>query len=379
MKIFYIYTALTTKGGADRVISNKANYLSEHGYDISIVTDSQNGREPAFPLSQKVKLINLDIDFGKEYGHGFVYRIFMYYMLMRIYQKKITSLLFNERPDIVITTMGRDLDFLTSVKDGSIKIGEAHTNKKFLRNFHLLEQRGFPFNHIAKYWRYKMEKNVRKLNAIVLLTKEDENSWKGLTRTYMINNAVPFYPEKTSTCENKQAIIIGRYNDAKGYEYLIEAWDIVNKKYPDWKINIYGSGEYYNIVYKAIHDRNLQNVMIMNEPTDGIMNKYLESSIYVMSSRYEGFGMVLLEAMACGVPCVAFDCPYGPRNIIRNGEDGILVEYLNSQALADSICQLIENKELRKEMGIKARTNVQRFSQESIMNQWIQLFNSLVK
>ncbi len=224
-----------------------------------------------------------------------------------------------------------------------------------------------------------MEKNVRKLNAIVLLTKEDENSWKGLTRTYMINNAVPFYPEKTSTCENKQAIIIGRYNDAKGYEYLIEAWDIVNKKYPDWKINIYGSGEYYNIVYKAIHDRNLQNVMIMNEPTDGIMNKYLESSIYVMSSRYEGFGMVLLEAMACGVPCVAFDCPYGPRNIIRNGEDGILVEYLNSQALADSICQLIENKELRKEMGIKARTNVQRFSQESIMNQWIQLFNSLVK
>ncbi len=377
MKIFYIYTALTTKGGADRIISNKANYLSEHGYDISIITDSQNGRAPAFPLSERVKLIDLNIDFGKEYGHSFAYRIFMYFILMRKYKKATKELVFSEKPDIIITTLGRDLDFITSIKDGSIKIGEAHTNKKYLRNLHLLEQRKFPFNFIARYWRHKMEKNVSKLNAIVLLTKEDENSWKGLTKTYVINNFVPFYPKSTSTCTNKQAIIVGRYNNAKGYKYLIDAWDRVNKRHPDWIINIYGSGEYYDIVKKEIHDRNLENVMIMNEPTDDIINKYLNSSIYVMSSRYEGFGMVLLEAMACGVPCVAFDCPYGPRNIIKNGEDGILVKYLDSKALADSICQLIENEELRKYMGNKSRINIQRFSKESIMNQWIQLFNSL--
>lgn len=379
MKIFYIYTALIIKGGADRVISNKANYLSEHGFDVSIVTDSQNDREPSFPLSSKVNLINLDINFEKEYEHGFFYRAYLYYRLMKTYRKKVKKLLFNEKPDIVITTMGRELDFITSIKDGSVKIGEAHTNKKFLRNFHLLEQKGFPFNYIATYWRHKMEKNVRQLKAIVLLTKEDENSWKGFTKTFLINNSVPFYPKDASTCENKQAIIVGRYNDAKGYKYLIEAWDIVNKKHPDWKINIYGSGEYYDIVFKAIHERKLQNVMIMNEPTDIIINKYLESSIYVMSSKYEGFGMVLLEAMACGVPCVAFDCPYGPRNIIHNGEDGILVKYLDSQALADNICILIENEKLRKKMGAKAKVSIQRFSEESIMNQWIHLFNSLTK
>ena len=109
----------------------------------------------------------------------------------------------------------------------------------------------------------------------------------------------------------------------------------------------------------------------MNNPTDHIMEEYLKSSIYVMSSVFEGFAMVLLEAMSCGLPCVSFDCPYGPRNVITDGEDGFLVEYLNSQALADQICNLIENEELRKRMGSNGRRNVLRFSRETIMPQWV--------
>ena len=115
----------------------------------------------------------------------------------------------------------------------------------------------------------------------------------------------------------------------------------------------------------------------MNNPIDHIMEEYLKSSIYVMSSVFEGFAMVLLEAMSCGLPCVSFDCPYGPRNVITDGEDGILVEYLNSQALADNICKLIENEELRKRMGSNGRRNVLRFSRETIMLQWVELFKSL--
>ena len=108
------------------------------------------------------------------------------------------------------------------------------------------------------------------------------------------------------------------------------------------------------------------------------MEQYLDSSIFVMSSRYEAFPMVLLEAMACGVPCVSFDCPHGPRNIIRNGEDGLLVEYLNPQALADGICRLIEDEALRKQLGAKARQNIQRFSQSVVMHQWTELFDTLI-
>lgn len=377
MKIFYIYTALLTKGGADRVLTEKANWLAEHGYEVGIITDTQMGRPPVFPLSPKVNLINLDIDFAKEYGHPFIIRTYLYYQLMGEYKKKMKAVLMREKPDIVITTMGRDMDFLTDIYKEGVIIGEAHTTKFFLRNFHLLEQRGFPYNIIAKYWRWKMDKKAHRLNGIVLLTKEDADSWKDVNQTFVIPNSLPFEPTQSSRLTSKQAIAVGRYNNAKGYEYLIEAWKTVHQKHPDWIINIYGSGEQKDYVKSLIERNALQDTIIMNEPTDDIMNRYLESSICVVSSRYEGFSMVILESMICGVPVVSFDCPHGPRNIIKNGEDGILVDYLNTDALADNICKLIESSELRKEMGAKAKKNIARFSREKVMKQWTDLFNQL--
>lgn len=379
MKIYYIYTALVTKGGADRVIAEKANWLAEHGHDIAIVTDTQLGREPVFPLSPNVKLIDLAVDFSKEYGHSFPVRIWMYYKLMHQYRKKMKALLMNDRPDIVISTLGRDISFITKLKDGSKKIGEAHTTKHFIRNFHLLEDKNYLFKYLTKFFRWYMDRQVRKLDALVVLTNQDKKDWEHLLPVYVIPNSFPFYPEYPSTCENKQAIIVGRYNSAKGYNYLIDAWREVHKSYPEWIINIFGSGEYKEKVRKQINDYGLQDVVIMNDPTDNIMEEYLKSSIYVMSSVFEGFAMVLLEAMACGLPCVSFDCPYGPRNVITDGEDGFLVDYLNSKALADSICKLIENEALRKQMGKNGRNNVLRYSRESIMPQWISLFESITE
>ena len=378
MKIFYIYTALLTKGGADRVLTEKTNWLAEHGYEVGIITDTQMGRPPVFPLSSKIKLINLDIDFAKEYGHNFLVRTILYYKLMREYKYAMKEVLQKNKPDIVITTMGRDMDFLTDIYHDGIIIGEAHTTKHFLRNFHLLEQKGFPFRQIAWYWRRKMDKNVRKLNGIVLLTKEDAESWKGTNQTFVIPNSLPFEPSNSSELENKQAIAVGRYNNAKGYEYLVEAWKTVHQKHPDWTINIYGSGEQKEMVKTLIKNNDLQESMVMHEPTDDIMDCYLDSSICVVSSRYEGFSMVILESMVCGVPVVSFDCPHGPRNIIKNGEDGILVDYLNTQALAENICKLIENPKLRKTMGEKARSNIKRFTKENVMRQWTDLFNQLL-
>ena len=377
MKIYYIYTALVTKGGADRVIAEKANWLAEHGHEIAIITDTQMGREPVFPLSPKVRLIDLAVDFSQEYGHGFLVRIWMYYKLMRQYRRMVTDVLMKDRPDIVISTLGRDISFITKIKDGSKKIGEAHTTKHFIRNFHLLEQRNVIFKYLTKFFRWHMDRQVNRLDALVVLTTQDQHDWGDKIPIYVIPNSFPFYPDKPSLCENKQAIIVGRYNSAKGYNYLIDAWKIVYQKHPDWIINIFGSGEYEDRVRKQIQDHGLQDVVIMNNPIDHIMEEYLKSSIYVMSSVFEGFAMVLLEAMSCGLPCVSFDCPYGPRNVITDGEDGFLVEYLNSHALADNICKLIENEELRKRMGRQGRHNVLRFSRETIMPQWVELFKSL--
>lgn len=377
MKIFYIYTALTTKGGADRVITEKANWLSEQGHDVAIVTDTQMGRPPVFPLSSKVRLIDLAIDFSREYGHNFLVRTIIYFKLMHVYRKKLSDLLMLEHPDIVITTLGRDISFLTKIKDGSKKIGEAHTTKYFIRNFHLLEKRNLLFKYLTKYFRWSMDRQVGRLDALVVLTEEHRNDWVLDIPVYVIPNSLPFVPERASTCTNKNVIMVGRYNNAKGYDYLISAWGKLHSKHPDWILNVYGSGELHNQVKRWIHDYQLESTIILHEPTDCIMDKYLESSICVLSSRYEGFSMVMLEGMACGVPFVSFDSPHGPRNVIRNGEDGILVEYLNVQALADGICKLIEDEELRKQYGKSARKNILRFSRDIVMKQWEDLFETL--
>ena len=377
MKIFYIYTALLTKGGADRVITEKANWLAEHGYEVGIITDTQMGRPPIFPLSPKVKLHDLAVDFNQEYGHSLPIRILWYFKLMGKYKKELKDYLYKEKPDIVISTLGRDLDFLTTIHDGSIKIGESHIARLYSRNFHLLEQKGGVFKLLAKYGRWKQERCTKKLDALVLLTKQDADSWQGTTKTYVIPNSLPFYPQESSTCENKRAISVGRLSEQKGMEYLIEAWSYVHKSHPDWKLDIYGYGELKEEMTRSIAALNLTDVISINEPTNDIIQKYLESSIYIMSSRFEGFGMVLLEAMACGVPCISFDCPYGPADIIRSGEDGFLVEHLNTRALANSICQLIEQPGLRKQFGEKAKKNIIRYSKDNVMKQWTELFNGL--
>ena len=379
MKIIYIYTALTTVGGADRVLIQKANWLANHGYDVTIVTESQADKPIAFPLSDHTRHVDLGVDFDAEYGHSLPVRAFIYFKLMRAYGKKLKQFILDEKPDIVITTLGRDLEILTSLKDASIKIGETHTTQYHLRNFHLMEQRGGLYKWLAKFYRKRQVSLASKLKALVVLTPQDAKDWENVTKTYVIPNAVSFSPEESAELENKQVIMVGRYNNAKGYDYLIPAWGIVHQRHPEWILNVYGSGELYNDVVHMIQEHCLDGSIILHEPTDHIMEKYLESSICVLSSRYEGFSLVILEGMSCGVPFVSFDCPYGPRNIIHDGEDGILVDYLNIDAFADNICRLIEDPVLRKKMGNAAKRNVKRFGQDEVMKRWTGFFDSLLR
>lgn len=376
MKITYIYTALVTRGGADRVITNKANWLAEHGYDVMIITDTQLGRAPIYPLSPKVVLHDLSIDFSLEYGHSLPVRAWWYFKLMRLYRKKLKEVLMKRRSDVVITTLGRDLDFLTKIHDASVKVGESHIARQFSRNFHIMEQKGGLHKFIAKVWRKKQERDVSKLDALVLLTQADADAWEGVTKTFVIPNPTPFYPKESSTCESHKAICVGRLNEQKGYEYLIDAWSIVCKRYPDWILNVYGSGEIKSRLQDRIREQGLSDTMCIHEPVDNIVEKYLESSLYILSSRFEGFPMVLLEAMSCGLPCVSFDCPNGARDLVLDGKNGLLVEYLNVKQLAEAICRLIENTSLRKQFGKSAKEDVQKYLPDSVMTLWVNLFKS---
>ena len=374
MKILYAVEGVNLPGGYDRIIIEKANYLAEHGQDVIITVASHALAEPYYPISEKVRLVDFNINFHQQYGHNLLFRTYLYFILMRQYRRALKDLLYVERPDIVITTLGREIDFITELHDGSVKIGESHIAKDYVRNLHLMEQRGFVYRMIANYWRKKIDDKVKKLSALVLLTQHDANSWEGLTKTVVIPNSLPFYPLHGSSCENKQVIFVGRLNEQKGLEYLIDTWMKVHRKHPDWLLHMYGDGEQKQLLSQMIKDTGLGHVVNVHQPTHMIMDKYLESSMLLLTSRFEGFALVIIEAMACGLPVVSFDCPWGPAEIISNGDDGFLVEHLNTNEAAKRVCQLIDNPVLRKNMGLKARINIQRYNRDVVMLQWINLF-----
>ena len=319
----------------------------------------------------------MGIDFNSQYRLHGVRRLLTYLKMLQRYKKQLKATLMELHPDIVITAMGRSIDFITDIRDGSVKIGESHSVKDNVRSLNVIERKGGVHRLMARLIRWHVCRKVSQLDALVLLTQEDAAAWTEARRTFVIPNAVSSIPKDAGLLQNKQAIMVARYNDAKGYNYMVEAWAKVHERHPDWTLNVYGSGELHDEVIRWIQQRHLSTSIVLHEPVDDIMERYLESSLSVMSSRYEAFPMVILESMSCGVPVVAFDCPHGPRNIIRDGEDGLLVEYLNPQALADGICRLIEDVPLRKQLGAQARQNVQRFSQATVMQQWMDLFHQL--
>jgi glycosyltransferase involved in cell wall biosynthesis len=380
MKIAYIYPALTTMGGADRVVTEKANYFAETcGYQVFIITAHQMGAPLSFPLSPKVQHIDLAVDFNQQYQYGFVKRGLVYLKLIKLYKQKLATLLPMLKLDIVLTTISRDVDFLTSIRDGSYKFAEAHVSKKYIRNNHLLQQRGGLYALIGKIWAWRLEKAIKQFTGLVVLTHNDALKWESIVKATIIPNAYPFYPAETSNCTSKKVISVGRLEEQKGYDKLVDVWALVHAKHPDWTLTVYGEGSLQPMLTQKITEKHLTHSFIIEKPVRNIIDKYTESSIYVMSSTFEGFGMVLVEAMTCGVPVVSFNCPDGPSEIINVGEDGFLIAPGDIQAMAEKIIYLIENEYARQTMGSNARKNIQRYSPEVVMQQWVQLFEKHVR
>ena len=279
------------------------------------------------------------------------------------------------RPDITVSLLRREINFLTSIKDGSKKVGEIHVNKDHYRNFE-----GNNINIIkqlfSRWWMSNLINKLKKLDKFIVLTETDRKSWIELQNVLIIPNPLAIFPKETSSLDNKQVITVGRYAYEKGFEKLIESWEKVHKKQPEWILKIYGIDIIKNLT-PIIQDKDLQGSIIPMDSTPQIYQAYQDSSIYVCSSRFEGFGMTLIEAMSCGVPCISFDCPHGPRNIITDGKNGYLVEPENVKALAERICHLIEHEELRKEMGKAARKRAEDFQEDKIMQKWVDLFENI--
>jgi Glycosyltransferase len=378
MKLAYIYATLSTVGGGDRVIAEKANYFAEKcGYEVYIITAYQNGLPFSFPLSPKVKHLDLGIDFNEQYQYSFLKRGYIYLKLLRKYKKELSDLLCQLKVDFTMTTISREIDFLADLKDGSQKIAEAHVSKKFIRNLHDLQKKSLPYRIIGRIWTRKIENILNRFDELVVLTEADAANWQAIRSTTVIPNSLPFYPTESSNCTNKKIISVGRLDNQKGFDLLIDAWEIVAARHPDWSISIYGEGGLYHQLNEQIKQKGLTSSFKIENPVKNITEKYTESSIYVMSSRFEGFGMVLIEAMACGLPVISFNCPSGPSEIISDQIDGFLVENGNIYELSEKILFLIENEDKRIQMGQIARDNIQRYTADNVMRKWVNLFASL--
>jgi glycosyltransferase involved in cell wall biosynthesis len=210
------------------------------------------------------------------------------------------------------------------------------------------------------------------------LTQEEKSFWKNQRNISVIPNPMSFFPEESSELINKKAIAAGRLAYEKGFDLLIEAWKAVAVRHPDWELNIYGSGDQKEQLLRQIEKNRLEKVIKIHDPVNNIQERYLESSMFILSSRYlEALPMVLLEAMSCGLPLVAFDAPCGPKDIITDGANGFLVETGNIEKLAGKINFLIESEEARKNMGKEAKSGSLDFREDRIMEQWIHLLEEV--
>jgi len=364
-------------GGVERVLTLKANYFAEElGYDITIILTEGKGRPSFYPLSDKVKVINLDLGFEDLWHSSFVKKVFLYLKKQYKFKRLLTNLLMQIRPDITVSLLRREINFITGIKDGSKKIGELHINRLNYRNFDESDRNIIKYV-FSKFWMRNLVGKLQKLDRLVVLTNKDKESWVELNNVDVIPDPLSFRPLHKSELINKRIIAVGRYSYEKGYDMLLTAWKTVAENCPDWRLDIYGDGDkayLYQLMDSLCIDK--EKCQLHNRTAD-IEKEYINSSLFVCSSRFEGFGMVILEAMACGLPVVSFDCPWGPGSIISEGVDGVLVEKSNVDAMATELIRLIRSTDLREKLAKNAISKADNYSIDRIVIRWKTLFDSL--
>ena len=398
-KIVFCTPALYSTGGVERVVSYKASYFAEQlGYDVTIIVTEGRGRNCYFSLSDKVKVINFELGFEELWKASFMKKVYLYLTKQRQYKRLLKAELMRIRPDITISMLRREINFLTDIPDGSKKIGELHVNRANYRNFEANDSNGLK-RLFAKFWMKSLVGKLKRLDQLVVLTDKSKASWPELSNVTVIPDPIPMpikgVKERRSKGARsvKRVVTIGRYAYQKGYDLLLQAWKEVERtrkeergrrnevirELENWTLDIFGQGDqtdYRMLMTKLGIDANRCH---LNGPVEDVVSVYQDSSIFVLSSRFEGFGMVLVEAMACGLPVVSFDCPAGPDEIITDGVDGLLVPSGDVHALAEKLMALMSDESLRIRLGQQTLLTAQRYDMATLANQWKTLFEKVIK
>lgn len=379
MKIVYCILDCSQPGGTERTLSVQANYFAGHGHEVHIVTtETPANAVPAYDFSDKIRFHNLAIGYRDVDGGLSPSKLLGRLRRGRTHRARLTALLMELRADVVVTMFGHEMSFLYKIKDGSKKISEFH----FSRDYRDVESRSQGYSWakrqftLLKEWRKR--RFIRHYDAFVILTRQDAAKWGALPNLHVIPNARTFTTDSPAQLENREVLAVGRYTYQKGFDLLLQAWAAVCREVSGWTLRIVGDGELRDELQQMVARLGVGDSVILARQSSDVQSLYRRAAIYVMSSRYEGLPMVLLEAQAAGLPIVSFACPCGPSDVVTDGRDGFLVPAGDTDALAARLLTLMRDPALRQRMGAAAYADSARFSTEAVMGQWERLFRSLL-
>lgn len=383
MRILIIHRSFALVGGAERVITDKANYLANEGHQLMLVSYEQGDHPLPYELHPSVQYRDLDCRFFTLSKYSALKHLYLYFRLKKQFRNNLRLVVHEFKPEVVVlasdwqTLMGAVIDSVNPVP----VIAEFHNTYD-----HVLRKVGasdgwLKAKLIQLYYRQTI-KNLGKCTQLVVLTNSDARGWRQhFKNVTVIPNPVTLYPDVIDDIPKDpgRIIYVGRFNHEKRIDRLITAFSMIADKYPDWHVDIFGDGNEKENLLRQIAEMKLVDCVIIHEPTKAIYDEYKRSEMLVLCSEHEASPLVLVEAMACGVPCVSLDCPNGPREIIMNGETGLLAKDGDVNDLASKIEWLIVHDVVRKEMGRKARVFAASRKQDVVMGQWEKLYMGLTK
>ena len=357
MRIGICIAELDKAGGTNRVVVNLANTFEKKLLNVQLISIHTTNGKTYYPLNGKIAVQHLGV---------------------KLYQNVIarSSVTFI-KTIVALIKVARNVDVLIAT-DPITCFAFSFLKKKFPgKKFIACEHMGIAVS--AKHSLLARKLLYKYVDAVVVLNERDKVLLQQnvtMKHCFVIPNQVSFYPSESAACINKKMVTVGRYVPQKGYDILIDILKEVMPANKDWSIDIVGDGYMKQELNDKINSYGLQHQVKLIEPTKNVAQLYIQASAYLMPSRFEGFPMVLLEAKACGLPCISFDCPAGPAEIIEDN-DGIVIPLFDKQAFGGAMQLLIDNESLRISMGRHAKQNVKKFSEEAIYDKWDNLFKTV--
>lgn len=378
MKIVYCIYSMGVGGGVERVTTTKVNALVQQGHEVVILTTDYKGQPTSYGLDKSVKIIDFGLGYAEDFNVPIWTRLFRTISKMKRHKKAMSAFLFDYRPDIVVTTHRVEMAFLPFIKDGSKKILEQHSSKLMYR----MERNSVSSKSIrgglAKIYEWRDAWISQYFDAVVVLTEEDYKLRGNKKNAYVIPNPLPFETEELADLSCKTVLAMGRMCAEKDFFSLVDIWEMVCDKFPDWKLRIVGDGYLKNSLICYVQRKKLGNSISIENGTSEVVPIYLNASIFAMTSKFEGLPMTLLEAQSVGLPIVSYACPCGPRDLLKDTENGFLVSPSNKAEFSSRLEALMWDESLRREMGARAKKDSSRYHLEHIMGLWIKLFKGLL-